>query len=149
MALGLRDKLIEIDPSHRDVYMKNHAELAKSLDGLDADIRKILANKRSGKFMVYHPSWGYFADTYGLQQIPIESDGKEPSAKALSHLIEDARKERIAAIFVQKQFSQHQAKAIANAVGAKIVVLDPLSPEYPGVLREVAKAMVKEGQALK
>jgi zinc transport system substrate-binding protein len=143
MAKGLRDKLIEIDPTHSDVYIKNHAKLDKSLDTLDADIRKILSNKKSDKFMVYHPSWGYFADAYGLQQIPIESEGKEPGAKALANLIEKAKQNRISAIFVQKQFSQQQAKAVARAIEGSVVALDPLSEDYPENLRDVAKAMVK------
>jgi len=144
MAMGLRDKLIELDPSNSNTYMKNHSDLAKSLDLLDTDIRKTLEKLNSRKFMVYHPSWGYFADTYRLQQIPIESEGKEPGAKALAHLIEDAKKNHIGAIFVQKQFSQHQARSVAGAIGARVVVIDPLSEDYPEDLLEAAKAMVQD-----
>lgn len=97
--------------------------------------------------MVYHPSWGYFADTYGLQQIPIESEGKEPGAKALARLIEEAKENQISAIFVQKQFSQDQAKAVASSVGAKVVAIDPLSTDYPENLRDVAKAMAESSKA--
>jgi zinc transport system substrate-binding protein len=143
MAQRLRDRLIELLPSQKDVLMENHAELAESLENLDKYIRTNLAGMKTKKFMVYHPSWGYFADTYGLQQISIESEGKEPGAKALAHLIEEAKQNRIGAIFVQKQFSQRQAKAIARAIGANVVVIDPLSQNYPENLRSVAKAMVK------
>lgn len=141
MAQRLKDRLIELLPKHRDVLVNNHAEFAESLDKLDADIRAILSGTESKKFMVYHPSWGYFADTYGLQQIPIESEGKEPGAKALAHLIEEAKHNHIGAIFVQKQFSQDQAKAVASAVGTKVVAIDPLSADYPENLRDVAKAL--------
>lgn len=144
MALGLRDKLIELDPSNSNVYVKNHSEFAESLDLLDADIRKTLGKLNTRKFMVYHPSWGYFADTYGLQQIPIESEGKEPGAKALAHLIENAKKNHIGAIFVQKQFSQHQARAVASAIGSKVVVIDPLSVDYPENLLEASRAMAQD-----
>ncbi len=144
MAVRLRDRLIKLDASHREIYVRNHSELAKSLDLLDADIRKTLQKTGFRKFMVYHPSWGYFADTYGLQQIPIESEGKEPGAKALAHLIEEAKKNHIGAIFVQKQFSQHQARSVAGAIGARVVVIDPLSADYPEYLFEAAKAMVQD-----
>ncbi len=143
MALRLRDRLAELDPSHRDIYVRNHAELVRSLERIDADIRATLAHLNSRRFMVYHPSWGYFADAYGLQQVPIESEGKEPGTKALTHLLEDARKEHVGAIFVQKQFSQHQARAVADAIGARVVVIDPLSQDYPENLRAVAKAMAQ------
>ena len=147
MAQRLRDRLIELLPKHRDILVKNHTELSNSLDKLDADIRAALAGAKSKKFMVYHPSWGYFADTYGLQQIPIESEGKEPGAKALAHLIEEAKQNRIGAIFVQKQFSQDQAKAVASAIGANVVAIDPLSADYPENLRDVAKTMAESSEA--
>jgi zinc transport system substrate-binding protein len=141
MALRLRDRLIQLDPSHRDIYVQNHMELAVYLDQLDADIRQTLADLGSRKFMVYHPSWGYFADAYGLQQIPIESEGKEPSAQALGHLLDEARASGVGVIFVQKQFSQAQARSVAEAMAARIVVIDPLSEDYPKNLRAVAQAM--------
>ncbi len=141
MALHLRDRLMQLDPSHKDIYVQNHKEFAGYLEQLDADIRKELAGLSSRKFMVYHPSWGYFADTYGLQQIPIESEGKEPSAQALGQLLDEARTSGVGAIFVQKQFSQAQARAVAAAIGARIVVIDPLAEDYPENLHAVAQAM--------
>ena len=143
MALRLRDRLIQLDPSHKDTYVKNHGELSESLDLLDADIRQTLTGLGSRKFMVYHPSWGYFADAYGLRQIPIESAGKEPGAQTLGHLLEDAKENSISAIFVQKQFSQAQAQAVADAIGARIVVIDSLAEDYPENLLGVAQAMAK------
>lgn len=147
MAQSLRDRLIELLPKQRDLLVKNHAAFLLSLDSLDSDIRAALAGAKTKKFMVYHPSWGYFADTYGLQQIPIESEGKEPGAKALARLIEEAKENQISAIFVQKQFSQDQAKAVASSVGAKVVAIDPLSTDYPENLRDVAKAMAESSKA--
>ncbi len=143
MALRLRDKLIELDPDHSDLYTRNHAELASSLEQIDKDIRQALETVDAKKFMVFHPSWGYFADAYGLQQIPIEGGGKEPGARALARLIEQAKQNRIGVIFAQKQFSQRHARSIASAIGAKVVVIDPLSEGYPENLRDVAKAMAE------
>jgi zinc transport system substrate-binding protein len=147
MAQSLRDRLIKLLPKQRDILIKNHAAFLQSLDSLDSDIRAALAGAKVKKFMVYHPSWGYFADTYGLQQIPIESEGKEPGAKALARLIAEAKENRIGAIFVQKQFSQDQAKAVASSVGAKVVAIDPLSADYPENLRDVAQAMAESSKA--
>lgn len=143
MALRLRDRLIRLDPAHRDDYIKNHAELDGSLDLLDADIRRTLSGMVSRRFMVYHPAWGYFADTYGLQQIPIESEGKEPGARSLAKLLDGARENSVGTIFVQKQFSQTQAKSVAEAIRAKVVVIDSLAGDYPENLRRVARAMAQ------
>ena len=54
--------------------------------------------------MVFHPAWGYFAESYGLKQIPIEIQGKEPRPFALRHLIEQAKDLGIKVIFAQSQF---------------------------------------------
>ncbi len=143
MALRLRNRLIQLDPSHKSAYVKNHGELTESLDLLDSDIRKTLSKLGSREFMVYHPSWGYFADAYGLKQIPIESEGKEPGAQTLTHLLEEAKKNNIGAIFVQKQFSQSQARTVAEAIGARVVVIDSLAENYPENLLSVAQAMAK------
>ncbi len=143
MALRLRDRLIQLDPTRQDEYVKNHAQLDVSLGQLDADIRQILSGLAPRIFMVYHPSWGYFADSYGLQQIPIESAGKEPGAQALAHLLDAARKGAVGTIFVQKQFSQTQARSVAEAIGARVVVIDSLAEDFPENLRGVAQAMAQ------
>ena len=46
---------------------------------------------RERNFMVYHPSWGYFAAEYGLTMIPVEVEGKEPSARDLAKLVDLAK----------------------------------------------------------
>ncbi len=142
MALRLRDRLIQLDPVHQDEYVKNHAQLDASLEQLDADIRQILSGLGKRRFMVYHPSWGYFADSYGLQQIAIESAGREPGAQTLARLLDGAEKNGVSAIFIQKQFSQAQARSVAEAIGARVVVIDSLAEDYPENLRGVAQAMM-------
>ncbi len=143
MTQRLRDRLIELDPVHRVDYQNNHARLQETLGQLDMDIRQILSTMRSRRFMVYHPSWGYFADAYGLRQVAIESEGKEPGAQTLARVLEAARGMEVSSVFVQKQFSQAQAKAVAEAIGARVVVIDSLSEKYPENLRAVARAMAE------
>ncbi len=92
--------------------------------------------------MVCHPSWGYFAGSYGLQQIAIESAGREPGAQTLARLLDGAEKNGVSAIFIQKQFSQAQARSVAEAIGARVVVIDSLAEDYPENLRGVAQAMM-------
>jgi len=146
MALRLRDRLVRLDPLHKTKYLENHARLDRSLDSLDADIKKRLAGLKSRVFMVFHPSWGYFADAYELRQIQIESEGKEPGARTLALLIEEAKKLGIHTIFVQKQFSQAQAKTLARAISGKVVAIDPLAEDYPENLRRVADAIFNSHQ---
>ncbi|MBD3314523.1 MAG: ABC transporter substrate-binding protein, partial [Chitinivibrionales bacterium] len=93
---------------------------------------------RGRKFFVFHPSFGYFADAYGLKQIAVETGGKEPSARRLANLIDDARQESVKVIFVQPQFSRKAAQAIADAIDGAVVPVDPLAEDYMANLGEIA-----------
>jgi zinc transport system substrate-binding protein len=94
-------------------------------------------------FIVFHPAWGYFANTYGLKQIAIEKEGKEPGPKDLANIINTARKQHIRLVIVQPQFSQAQAQMIANTIHAKLVVLDPLSEDYLNNMYKVANVFAR------
>ncbi len=141
MAGHIRDALMATDPTHRDDYEKNYAVFAAELDQLDQWIRHLFQNISSRSFMVFHPSWGYFADGYGLKQIAIESAGREPGPRTLSSLIEQGRKEQVKVIFVQQQFSRRTAGTVAQAIGATVVVIDPLAEDYLDNLRHIAQAL--------
>ena len=98
----------------------------------------MLAGVQRSAFMVFHPAWGYFADTYGLKQIPIEVAGKEPGARTLAQIIATGRRAQVKVIFVQTQFSRRTAETIAEALGARVVAVDPLAEDYLNNLRRVA-----------
>ena len=89
--------------------------------------------------MVFHPSWGYFAHTYGLEQIPIEREGKAPKPVHLQELITHAIAHDIRVIFVQPQFSTKSAETIAKAIGGTVVVADPLALDWADNLRRQAR----------
>jgi zinc transport system substrate-binding protein len=136
----IKDALVRIDPGHEKVYNKGFEAFEAELDQLDAEIREIFGHKgRGNEFLVFHPSWGYFAAAYGLKQVPIEIEGKEPSAAEMARLIQYARSKGIRVIFVQPQFSTKRAEAIAREIGARILIADPLHEHWMQNLREVAR----------
>ena len=141
MAANIRDALIEADPAHRSEFESNYSAFLAELDVLDQQVREILAPARGrGPFMVFHPAWGYFAKDYGLRQIPIEAEGKEPGARSLARVIDLGRREGVKVIFVQTQFSRRTAQTVAAAIGARVVAVDPLAENYPQNLLRVARA---------
>jgi zinc transport system substrate-binding protein len=146
MAARIRDALSELDPASAPIYANNEAVFATELDDLDRDIRTQLAGLTNRRFMVFHPAWGYFADTYGLTQVPIEREGKEPGPRALVALIDQARREQVKAIFVQPQFSQKAAAQIASAIGGRVEVMNPLAADYIPNLRRVAAVLAEAGR---
>ena len=89
-------------------------------------------------------SWGYFADTYELEQIAIERGGSDPGARYLVEVIETARHAGIGAVFVQQQFSSRSAAAVAKAIGGRVVTVDPLAEDYIVNLKSVAELFAEE-----
>lgn len=102
--------LAAIDPDHRKTYQNNYLKFIEQLDSLDHELKTLLSEDIGQKqFLVFHPSWGYFADAYGLTQISIEIEGKAPKARDVKNLIEFARQNHIQVILVQPQFSTKHA----------------------------------------
>jgi zinc transport system substrate-binding protein len=139
-AANVARALEEADPAHAAEYRANLRGTLAEIRAVDQDIRRQLAETPAPrrKFMVYHPTWGYFARQYGLEQIAIEFEGKEPSAVRLIHLIEEARQERVKVIFVESGFPRESAQIIAEAVGGRVVTADPQDKDWPGNLRRTA-----------
>lgn len=139
-------ELAAVDPAHAGDYQRNLAALETRLDEADAAIAKLLAPYRGRAFMVFHPAWGYFAEDYGLRQLAIESEGKEPSDRELTELQELARREQIRVVFVHPQGGQRSAQAVANAIGARIEVIDDLPAELLESLRDTARRIAESFQ---
>jgi zinc transport system substrate-binding protein len=139
MAMNIRDAFISEDPDHAEVYQARYLELARKINDLDNELLSLFAQSKGNVFLVYHPSWGYFADAYGLRQVTIELEGKQPSPKELSRLIQFARERSIETIFVQPQFSKKSAHTIASSIDADVVALDPLAQDWPDNLARVGE----------
>ena len=140
-AETVRDTLIALAPNYRARFAEGYARFAADLDTLDADVRTVLKSKKERRFMVFHPAWGYFANAYGLEQIPIEVEGKEPGPQALAHMTEAARHDRVRVVFVQKQFSKTAAEAVAKSIGGQVVQIDPLAEDFLANTRSVVQAL--------
>lgn len=141
-ARTIMEGLSRIDPAHQRDYEANYREFIGELVRLDLDIRETLLPRSRGKsFLVFHPSWGYFARAYGLHQIAIEREGKAPGPKHLEALIGLAGENKVRAIFVQPQFSRKSAEIIARAIGARVVSADPLAEDWARNLKDVAVAL--------
>jgi len=137
----IADAFAKADPTHAKVYAANLAAYLKEIDALDVQLKGLFsgipADKRT--FLVFHPAWGYLARDYGLTQSAIEYEGKEPSPKRLAAIVSQAKAKNIKAVFVQPQMSQRTASTIAQAIGARLIVADPLAENWETNLLNVAK----------
>jgi zinc transport system substrate-binding protein len=136
----ITDALKSADPARKDSYEDHFQGFAADISRLDQHLKQTFADKAGSRFMVFHPSWGYFAQAYGLEQIPIEVEGKTPKPAQLKTLIELAREKGIRVIFVQPQFSTKSADLLAKAIGGRVVFADPLGADWMTNLYDLADA---------
>lgn len=108
-------------------YTQNFNRLQERLEALDRAIEAQITASGVEQFIVYHPALTYYARDYGLRQISIEEEGKEPSAKRLAELIRTARAEGIRTVLVQHQFPRSSVDAVADDMEAEVVEFDPLA----------------------
>jgi zinc transport system substrate-binding protein len=137
-ARSILAALQEADPAHGSVYEANFKAFATRIDQLDADLKKTFSGKTGMQFLVFHPAWGYFAHAYGLKQVPIEIEGKNPKPAQLKELLEHAKENHIKVVFVQPQFSTKSAELIAKEIGGQVAFTDPLAENWMANLRQVA-----------
>ena len=93
------------------------------------------------KFYVYHSAFAYFAKDYNLEQIAIEIGNKSPTPKQLANIADQAKKEEVKVVFVQPQFDQTSAKALAESINGRVAKIDPLEKDIVANLREIATAI--------
>jgi zinc transport system substrate-binding protein len=136
---AIRDALQGIDPAGRSFYQDRYRLFADEIQKLDRELKAVLADKPGRRFMVFHPAWGYFADHYGLEQIAIEVEGKDPKPAQLQAIIAHARERGIRVVFVQPQFSATGAEMVAREIGGEVVFADPLAEDWLANLKMVAE----------
>lgn len=139
----VRDLLIELAPQEEQAFTARQAEVAARLQALHRFLADRFATMEPKVFLVHHPAWGRLAARYGLTQLAIEQDGKEPGPKALAALSAEVKRHGITAMFVEPQASDHLARGLADTLGLKIVALDPLAADYDENLRQVAERIVE------
>jgi len=131
--------LAAADPENMDFYTANYNAFVKEIDALDQYLIEMLKDNAGMQFMVFHPSWGYFARDYKLKMIPIEIEGKNPKPAKLQALIRHARDEAINVIFVQPQFSTKSADLVAKEINGQVIPADPLALDWLDNMKKVAE----------
>jgi zinc transport system substrate-binding protein len=143
LAGHIRDTLAVIDPAGAEQYATNYHTLIQDIDAVFDALRRDLAPLNGSNVFVYHPSFGYFLDEFGITQQAVETGGKEPGPRDLARLITLAQKERPAAIFVQAQFPVTAAGTVAAAIDANLITLDPLAPDWLANIQRMGAALLQ------
>lgn len=118
-------------------YETNYRLLQQELKALDERTAARIAASDVEYFIIYHPALTYYARDYGLRQIAIEADGKEPSAKQLTQLIRQAREDGVRRILYQSQFPASAVEVIARDIDAEYAEVDPLREDVIANIEEI------------
>jgi zinc transport system substrate-binding protein len=143
MALSLKEFLCELNPEQKRKYEAGYQNLISKIQEVDYKARELFSGISNKSFMIYHPNLAYIARDYGLEEIPVEFEGKEPPPSRMRELIDRARKDNLKTIFVQREYDTKNAKAIATEIGAQIVLIDPLSENWQKSTIDIIEALHK------
>lgn len=143
MAKSVKELLCKLNPLQTQKYESNYSLLSVKISELDKKATSLFSDSNGRAFMIYHPNLGYLARDYGLEEVPVEFEGKEPPPSRLRELIDFARAKNIRTIFVQREYDTRNAKAIANEIGAEVVVIDPLSGNWADATADIMEALNK------
>lgn len=141
MAGNTARALARAEPARAADFRRRLKEVLDSIDEVDAGARAKLAPYRGRTVYVFHPAFGYFCDAYGLKQKAVQIEGRSPGSRQLRELIRQAKKDGARTIFVQEQFDQHGAKAVAAAIDGRVAVVDPLAEDVVANLGRIAEAI--------
>jgi len=137
MASSVRDFLCELNPYNRNKYEANYEALLSRIQALDSITAGLFSGVKRRSFMIFHPNLGYLARDYGLEEISVEYEGKEPPPSRMKELIDRARADRIKTVFVQREYDTKNAGAIAGEIGARVQIIDPLSADWLNSTTEI------------
>ncbi len=139
IARNMMESAIKEDPDNADYYLKNYKLFADSALKLDFELFEQTKNIKNRNIMVFHPAFGYFMSDYGLNQIPVEMEGKEPTSKHMGEIFKFAKKNNIKILLVQPQFPSSSTKMMENILKLKVYRADPLAYEWDKNLIKIAK----------
>lgn len=122
--------LIQLYPENKSLYENNLKAFLEDLTRLDQQISALLKPLKNRTFLVSHPAYGYLCRDYGLNQLSVEFEGKDPTPQQLTKLLALAKKDKIHTVFIQRQYNNKGARLIAEHLGAKVVNLDPYTDNY-------------------
>lgn len=144
IATNMLDALKAADPSHAEYYSVRAAQLDRHLDSLDQAIRAKLDPIKTRAFLVWHPSLSYFARDYGLNQIVLGNEGREPSVKHTRDVIDNTTGEGAHVLFIQSDYDSSRAKTLARETGARVVEINPLDSDWEKQINIITDALTKQ-----
>lgn len=147
IAKNIYNSLKETDADNASYYEQRYKALVDEINKLNADISKKLASVKGTSFIIYHPALTYFAKEYGLQQLAIEEDGREPSAASLAKVIDKAEKAGVKLMLVQQEFDKRNTEIVAKALDIRMVSINPLAYNWNDEMKLICNILAEQDNA--
>lgn len=123
----IRDGLIQADPGCAATYRRNAATTITQLQALNREIASQLKPYQGKTFVAFHDVAPYFAERYGLRAVfVVDVPEISPSPADLQRVIKTVRSSQLKAVLSEPQQGQRSFNALAQDLGVKISVFDPL-----------------------
>jgi zinc transport system substrate-binding protein len=143
-AEKMAQALCTLFPEHKEIYLKNLKALQQELANLDKEIAERLAPLQGQAILASHPAFGYFCKEYGLIQLSIECEGKEPRPKQIAALLQQAKAAHVRVVLTQAQYSNKGAELVAKKLALPTTLVDPYSKDYVNNLLHLAEVIAHD-----
>lgn len=144
MASNAVSALEQLLPQQRAALSEQLAATVAEIGATDRAVGEAVRRQAVKTWVVYHPSWSYFAADYGLSLLVIEEDGKTPAARHLAEVIGQARAAGVKVVFSEPQYDKRPAQTLATQVGARLEMIDPLQEDWAAMMRDVAAKLSEQ-----
>lgn len=141
MAQNAYRALCRLDSAGAPYYRTRLAQFETRMDSLHKAMQQMLKPLDRRAFLIYHPALGYLARDYGLKQLAVEHDGKDPSAAFLKVLTQQCRAEGVRTVFISKEHAGATARRLAETLHAQVVVINPLDYDVPAQMTLIARSL--------
>jgi len=134
----IADTLISLFPEKQALYQNNFDALAADLNALDQELISTLSPYKGEAILISHPSLGYFCKDYGLIQLSVECEGKDPRPRDIEQLLSLARVYKVRCVLMQKGFNNRGAQYFSAKLKLPIYQIDPYAGDYLSNMRTMA-----------
>ncbi len=144
IAGNIKDGLIAASPNDSLYFLNNYNRFTARLDSIDAGISKSFERFEQRTFLVYHGAWKYFADYYGLEELAIEREGKEPGVNQIRDLVQTAKGLQLKYIYISPRQNPDPAVMLSGEINAYIDTLETLPSDYINNLEITASKIMRD-----
>ncbi|HUD01323.1 MAG TPA: zinc ABC transporter substrate-binding protein [Rhabdochlamydiaceae bacterium] len=142
-AKKISEELSQTWPEHQKLFEQNYLQLAHRLEALDAEIKTELKPFKGATLLLSHPALGYYCARYGLHQLSVECEGKDPLPKQVAYVVKEAQEKGVKVVFIEPQYNNKGASLIAEKLHLPIYQIDPYALDYFHMMQDISKSIVK------